>query len=230
MANASQLWIYPNEPGRYYCTLNDFASKHLASIDLCDITSGQKSKMSVYLPEYDKYVPLCESTNTKLSYALTGTNSSISNYCFTESEWDELVNGGMTSLIIHVICDESTTQVFKLEKIDTVTDQLKTFTIYYKNFQVYYLGVLGEESDDTGNDNGGDDSGGDNGEGSVDMTHEKVYGICENKCKVEVLPKSNALSIDDFHLHEDQVMELITGLEDALSDLIDRVDILENKG
>lgn len=25
------------------------------------------------------------------------------------------------------------------------------------------------------------------------MAHEKVYGICENKCKVEVIPKSNLL-------------------------------------
>lgn len=28
------------------------------------------------------------------------------------------------------------------------------------------------------------------------MAHDKVYGICENKCQVEVLPKSNVFGID----------------------------------
>lgn len=28
------------------------------------------------------------------------------------------------------------------------------------------------------------------------MAHEKVYGICENKCKVEVIPKSKFVVID----------------------------------
>ena len=28
------------------------------------------------------------------------------------------------------------------------------------------------------------------------MAHEKVYGICENKCKVEVIPKKNLLILE----------------------------------
>lgn len=31
------------------------------------------------------------------------------------------------------------------------------------------------------------------------MSHEKVYGICENKCKVEVLPKDQTYSKDDVN-------------------------------
>lgn len=33
------------------------------------------------------------------------------------------------------------------------------------------------------------------------MAHNKVYGICENKCQVEVLPKSKAFGIDEADVY-----------------------------
>lgn len=32
------------------------------------------------------------------------------------------------------------------------------------------------------------------------MAHEKVYGICENKCRVEVIPKENITCIRNIHV------------------------------
>lgn len=182
MANSSILNIYPSDPTNYSAKITKYTLYYYTYIVLYDVTSEQKSKMSAYLPEYDRYIPLCESTGDTAKFIIFDPLDD--NVAFPYNEWTELMENGVTSFIIHIICDEDTTLVYKLEKVDAINDANKTFMIEEDYFQVDYLGETnGEESDD---------SGGDNGEGSDSMA---VYGFGENKCKVEVLSRANIIDV-----------------------------------